>query len=148
MAIDTDEITKFYEAHKNLDIDYFNFRPMESTNHTYYDNNDVEKIISHLNTLKHHDNRVIINYKFYETKTCFERCYANFSQIALNEKGEVIYCCHKPYEVTGHITDKDIWDKIKESKTNMSMCDVPCRLTGPNKIMKQLEKGVINSEFI
>ena len=51
-----------------------------------------------------------------------------------------MYCCHKPYEIVGHIMDVDILDKKQNAKTNIGMCDVPCRLSAPNAFMEQTEK--------
>lgn len=153
IVVDTlDHAIKFYDEVKGLDVNYMNFRPIESTQGKYYKSEKEQfeklKILYWLNTIKKTDPRVCINYKWEETETVFDKCYANFLQIALNERGQVMYCCHKPYEIIGHITDKDIWAKRLEATTNISMCDVPCRLTAPNSLIKKLEKGCTESNFI
>lgn len=148
VATDVEKCRKFYEVHKGLDIDYFNFRPMESTQHSYYDTHDETEILAFLEELKKKDNRVGINYKWYSLRECFKKCYAQYAQIAINWKGEVMYCCHKPYEIIGHIEDEDITEKISTAKTNMKMCDVPCRMTGPNKIIREIEAGTKDVGFI
>lgn len=63
---------------------------------------------------------------------------AEWAQIALNEKGEVMYCCHKPYQIVGHILDPDILEKKNRATTDMSGCDIPCRMTGPNAAVREL----------
>ena len=64
-------------------------------------------------------------------------CFAAWAQIALNERGEVMYCCHKPYQVVGHILDEDILEKKAATLTDMRTCDIPCRLTAPNSFIAQ-----------
>ena len=59
-------------------------------------------------------------------------CVASWAQIALNERGEVMYCCHKPYQVIGHVLDEDILEKKAAAVTDMRTCDIPCRMTAPN----------------
>ena len=141
IVVDYEEIEKFYEANKDLDFDYMVFRPMESTQGKFYADVSARSIFSSIRTIKRlqeKDNRVVMNYKWAKLHTTFDICEAHWSQIALNERGEVIYCCHKPYEIVGHILDDDILQKYSEAKTNMSMCDVPCRLTAPNEFMREL----------
>lgn len=146
------DVIKFYEANKDLDVDYIVFRPIESTAGRYYFT-DEEKInakliVQRVKYLAKNDSRVKLNFKWNMLQTRFDKCVAHWSQMALNERGEVIYCCHKPYEVIGHILDKDIFDKWMYSKTDMSMCDVPCRLTAPNMFMEEVEKEAKDSMFI
>ena len=143
-----EEAQRFYEAHKGLDIDYMNFRPFESTQGAYYDTHDETDIVAWLEEMNAKDRRVCINYKWYHLREKFERCYAQFAQIALNQRGEVMYCCHKPYEITGHITDPDIFEKIRKARTDMTMCDVPCRLAAPNKFIREIDAGCKDSAFI
>ena len=143
-----EDAKKFYEAHKELEVDYMNFRPMESTLHSYYDTHDETEILRGLEAMREHDGRVGINYKWYSLRERFEKCYAQFAQIAINQRGEVMYCCHKPYEIIGRLDDAEIWDKIKNAKTNLSMCDVPCRLTAPNQLMREIEAGGKDTAFI
>ena len=146
------DAVRFYEAHKELDVDYFNIRPMESTCGKYYQDahasNERIAILSYLQDIHEKDSRVCINYKWYEVKTQFDKCYANFSQIAINENSEVMYCCHKPYEIIGRLDDKDIWEKRERFQTNMQMCDVPCRLTAPNNFIQSLQDAPSDAAFI
>lgn len=152
VATDVVDAIKFYETHKGLDVDYFNIRPMESTCGEYYQEahaaNERIAILSYLQELNKLDSRVCINYKWHEVKTQFDKCYANFSQIAINENSEVMYCCHKPYEIIGRLDDKDIWEKREKFQTNMQMCDVPCRLTAPNNFIQSLHDAPSDAAFI
>lgn len=146
------DTVRFYEAHKELDVDYFNIRPMESTCGKYYQDahasNERLAILSYLQDIHEKDSRVCINYKWHEVRTQFDKCYANFSQIAINENSEVMYCCHKPYEIIGKLTDSDIWEKREKFQTNMQMCDVPCRLTAPNNFIQSLQDAPSDAAFI
>lgn len=146
------DAVRFYEAHKELDVDYFNIRPMESTCGKYYQDahasNERLAILSYLQDIHEKDSRVCINYKWHEVRTQFDKCYANFSQIAINENSEVMYCCHKPYEIIGRLDDKDIWEKRERFQTNMQMCDVPCRLTAPNNFIQSLQDAPSDAAFI
>lgn len=152
VATKLQDVARFYEAHKGLNVDYFNIRPMESTCGEYYksEQNSEErtKIIKYLEMLRAADKRVCINYKWYEVDTQFDKCYANFSQIAINENSEVMYCCHKPYEIIGKLTDSNIWEKREKFQTNMQMCDVPCRLTAPNNFIQSLQDAPSDAAFI
>jgi MoaA/NifB/PqqE/SkfB family radical SAM enzyme len=152
VATKIEDVIRFYEAHKGLDVDYFNIRPMESTCGEYYQDvrHDFRRnnILEFLQDINKRDSRVCINYKWYEVKTQFDKCYANFSQIAINENSEVMYCCHKPYEIIGRLDDKDIWEKREKFQTNMQMCDVPCRLTAPNNFIQSLQDVPHDAAFI
>lgn len=152
VATKIEDVIRFYEAHKGLDVDYFNIRPMESTCGEYYQderhNFRRNNILEFLQDLHKRDSRVCINYKWYEVKTQFDKCYANFSQIAINENSEVMYCCHKPYEIIGKLSDKDIWEKREHFQTNMQLCDIPCRLTAPNNFIQSLQNAPHDAAFI
>lgn len=149
MSDSVQTVEKFYNSIKIYDVQSIVFRPIESTCGSYYnDENELDKakqISEYINNLKKSDSRVCLNYKFSYLKSIFSECYANSLQIALNENSEVVYCCHKPYEIIGHITDENILEKKNNFKTNISLCDVPCRLSGPNKCfikLSELEKSI------
>jgi hypothetical protein len=91
---------------------------------------------------------MIKNFKWNMLGIQFDSCIGQWSQIALNEHGEVMYCCHKPYQIIGHIMDDDILEKKRLAHTDMSMCDVPCRLTSTNHILSQVYGEQANKEFI
>ena len=137
LVSDVSQISRFYSAHKNLPVDYFNFRPNEDANF-HYDNQALSNIHYALNYLKQTDNRVVINYKWWLLDHPFKQCYAHWSQLALNHKGEVLYCCHKPNEIIGHICENDILNKHKKATYNPFSCDVPCRLSGPNIALEEI----------
>lgn len=148
---DPDEILRFYDANGDLDVDYIVYRPIESTGGKYYTEknaSDVVEAVKLIKMLRETDERVILNYKWDYLSKRFDKCSAHWSQIALDEKGNVIYCCHKPYEIVGHILDDNILKKYSDAHTNMKMCDVPCRLTAPNNVFDELKKTVVNSQFI
>ena len=134
------EVENFYEANKDLPVDYIVFRPMESTCGSYYKNildlNSVlhpTNIIAAIKRIASLDERVVLNYKWNLLEQQENSSIAQWAQIAVNEKGEVMYCCHKPYQLVGHIMDEDILEKKARAITDMSMCDIPCRMTAPNK---------------
>lgn len=153
LACSSDEVYNFYNANKDLDVDYIVIRPVESTDGEYYakdfqNENRVNSIISAIESLKKFDKRIILNYKWTMLHERFDSCLANWSQIAVNEYGEVMYCCHKPYEIVGHIMEKDILEKKAKFKTIMGMCDIPCRLTGPNCAVSNISNNVSDYPFI
>ena len=148
IVTDINDIKKFYDANKNLDVDYIVYRPIESTQGCYYSDSkdaDIVKIQKEIKRIK--DKRVIINYKWSKIREKFDKCYAHWAQIAVNEKGEVMYCCHKPYEIICNLMDENVLKKYEDARTDMTKCDVPCRLTAPNELIKSIE-CISNSNFI
>lgn len=151
VVTDPDDVLRFYEANAFLDVDYIVYRPVESTNGGYYTADkaaDVVRAVRAIKQLSEKDKRVILNYKWDHLNTHFENCSAHWAQIAIDEKGNVIYCCHKPYEIVGHIMDDDILEKYAAAHTDMSMCDVPCRMTAPNLVFDEVRRPVGNTQFI
>lgn len=132
LAKDKESVLKFYNAHKSLDVDYMSIRPVESTDGKYYIDKSYKDIVDTIDKLNKIDSRVVLNFKWGLIGVKTKSCVANWSQIAVNEFGKVMYCCHKPYEIVGDLMDSDILKKKSEFKTDMCMCDVPCRLTAPN----------------
>lgn len=149
---DLSEIERFYEGVKGLDVDYIVYRPIESTYRCAYTDNDVQTTIpvltKHIQSIARLDKRVVMNSKWTQLDVFPKQCSANWAQIALDEKGNVIYCCHKPYEIVGHIMDADILEKKRQFKTDMSKCDVPCRLTASNLIQEYLAKPMKDDCFV
>lgn len=139
---DPNEINLFYEANKDLDVDYIVFRPMESTCGNYYKDKALYAVdaIADINRIAEQDKRVQLNFKWYMLAQKENSCTAQWAQIAINELGQVMYCCHKPYEIVGHIMDADILEKKQQAHTKMKMCDIPCRMTAPNKIVAEIQK--------
>jgi organic radical activating enzyme len=95
------------------------------------------------------DERVVLNYKWKFLNKRFKKCYANWSVLTVDAKGRVIYCCHKPDEVVGNITDSNILKKKERYQIDMSKCEVPCRLSGPNYFLEEEIKNLpLHLEFI
>lgn len=145
-----EDVELFYEANKHLPVDYMVFRPMESTRGEYYTQEDrqVEACIKEIRRFMEVDGRVVLNYKFFQLDVTTPDCRANWAQIAVDELGQVMYCCQKPYEIVGHVMDDDILEKKAKYKTDMSMCDVPCRMTDNNLFMMTVDAGTKNPFFI
>lgn len=155
LAKSVSEVEKFYEANKDLPVDYISIRPMESTCGTYYKNitnTDSElyptNIIQAINRIASLDSRIILNYKWNLLSQQEESCTAQWAQLAINELGEVMYCCHKPYQIVGHILDENILEKKAKTKTDMSMCDIPCRMTAPNQIVNNILRPCKDENFL
>ncbi len=154
VATNANDVYRFWEVNKDLPVDYIVIRPVESTNGTYYKNEitDTDRhpksIIEAVKTISEIDDRVVLNFKWNMLGKEFSECIGQWAQIALNEKGEVMYCCHKPYQIVGHIMDDDILWKKQVALTDMKMCDVPCRLTNVNKDLEMLQRNVKDFEFI
>lgn len=150
VATNVKDVRRFYEANAELDVDYISLRPVESTRGEYYlsAGDSVAEIMSEIERLKARDSRVTASPKWEALDWHFDKCYAQWAQIAVNENGEVMYCCQKPYEIVGHIMDEDILDKKAAAYTNMSMCDVPCRMTFSNELMRIVEGEVKDEVFI
>lgn len=148
----SDEIIKFYEANKDLPFDYMVLRPFESTLGEFYKDaknfEDAKNAIETIEKLREKDSRVVLNFKWSMIQEDCGRCLAHWAQMALNERGEVIYCCHKPYQTIGHIMDEDIMEKHRTAHTNLDTCDIPCRLTAPNMFLKMLKDGTKDPYFI
>lgn len=155
LAKSVDEVYSFYDANKDLPVDYISIRPMESTGGSYYKNLLPEytntlpfNIITAIKQLQSLDSRITLNYKWEMLDVQQETCTAQWAQIAINELGEVMYCCHKPYQIIGHIMDDDILAKKECAVTNMAMCDLPCRMTGPNYEVYRMLNSKVDVEFI
>lgn len=151
VAQDPDSVFRFYEANKDLPVDYIVYRPVESTAGKYYLNIDSRKIDEIRNAIcdvAENDCRVTMNFKWDMLSEHEASCTANWAQLSVNEHGEVMYCCHKPYEIVGHIMDPDILEKKKKATTDMSMCDIPCRMTASNMFVRQVEEKRKDSCFI
>lgn len=139
-----EDVLKFYEANKDLPVDYISFRPVESTfgnfyNHEYAEQ-DVFMTVQAIKELQEKDDRVTLNFKWDMLNEVQKSCTAQWAQIAVNERGNVMYCCHKPYQIVGHILDDDILEKKARAVTDMRRCDVPCRMTAPNAFVAETEK--------
>ena len=153
IAMSTHDVFRFYEANRDLPVDYIVIRPVESTCGRYYSEYRAEEerpeyIIEAIREIAEDDERVLLNYKWNMLTTRQSSCTAQWAQIAVNEIGEVMYCCHKPFQIVGHIMDENILEKKHLAHTDMNMCDVPCRLTAPNYLVNTIQKSQMNAEFI
>lgn len=131
-----DDVLRFYDANYALSVDYISFRPIESTGGQAYvmamAREQAAKTMEVVKELAANDGRVVLNFKWELLDRQEDTCTASWAQIALNERGEVMYCCHKPYQIIGHVLDPDILEKKNRATTDMAGCDIPCRMTGPN----------------
>ena len=151
LAKSADDVYCFYATNRHLPVDYIVIRPVESTNGEYYlreNEDDTAEICRVIKKLQDYDNRVIMNYKWHMLDLHFGECVGQWSQIAVNEIGEVMYCCHKPYQIIGHIMDDDILEKKASAVTDMELCDIPCRLSSVNKTLLEISTSQFNSEFL
>ncbi len=147
-----EDVYRFYEANRGLDVDYFSFRPVESTGGEYYQTDEAkwkaEEIITAVKQLATADARVLLNYKWNMLHYREKACAAQWAQLAVNECGEVMYCCQKPYEIVGHIFDDDILERKRDARTDMEKCDIPCRMCAPNKFVRESRKERKDKWFI
>ena len=150
VATSAEAVNRFYRANHDLDVDYISFRPVESTYGKYYKDNrtEVDEIQTAITKLMSIDPRVVRNFKWDLLDQQEKSCTAQWAQIAVNEAGQVMYCCHKPYQIVGHIMDPDILEKKAKAVTNMHMCDIPCRMTAPNMFVSQLYAQREDAAFI
>lgn len=144
LATNLEDVAEFYYKHRELDFDYIVFRPVESCNGEYYRDflkyHDQRNIAGFVKKLASLDSRVVLNYKFDHIAETVSDCPAHWAQLAINQRGEVLYCCHKPQEIIGHIMDDDILMKHKTATYNVNTCDVPRRLSGPNAALRGLKE--------
>ena len=152
VALHPEDVALFYEANKHLNVDYIVIRPIESTCGTHYSTDDAKAIakdtVKTIEALRAQDSRVVANYKWEMLDVHEDRCTANWTQLAVNEFGQVMYCCHKPFQIIGSVFDGDILEKKAQAPTDMNLCDIPCRLTGPNRFMASVEQYQADSSFI
>lgn len=146
------DILPFYEANKDLPFDYMALRPVESTGCSYYATSDAkedaQKCIKLIQALQQQDSRVVMNFKWQMLDDRCDECLAHWAQIAVNERGKIMYCCHKPYQIVGDVMDDAILQKYAATGTDKNTCDVPFRLTAPNSYLRTLAKGTKNPFFI
>lgn len=151
LVTNPENILKFYEAHKDILFDYMVFRPYESRNSSYYSGGkieDIEKSVKIIKSIAEKDNRIIANYKWNHLFNGFQQCYGHWTQMAVNESSEILFCCHKPQEVICKLHDSNAFNKWKQAKTDISTCDIPCRLSGINDFIRKIEHCPSNVNFI
>ena len=74
--------TVFYDANRDLPVDYISFRPVESTagdfyNHEYAEK-DINQSIEAIKKLKQEDERVTLNFKWEMLNRQEDRCTAQW----------------------------------------------------------------------
>lgn len=135
VATNKDDVLSFYNAVKDIDVDYIYIRPLEQLGGG--DVSDVE-VRQWMNGID--DARVNISFKFGLKDYKPKMCYANWSVITVNYDGNVPYCCHHPNLIVGHILDDDILEKKMKFKVDMSKCEIPCRLSGANHYLEMTQR--------
>lgn len=136
IASTKENVISFYNKVKYLNVDYIYYRPLEKQGRG---NNNVVDLRNWLNEYNILDSRINISYKFDLANYYPKKCYSNFCNICINTHGDVIYCCHMPNDIVGHIMDDDILLKKSIYQIDMSKCEHPCRLSGSNKYMEELK---------
>ena len=129
VAMEIEAVRDFYKWARGLDVDYIQFRPLE----TRGEHVDYGRIREFIREARKMDARVYESYKFDLIEWRPKACYAHWAAICVNVDGGVVYCCHRPKDVIGGIFDADIVEKCINFKPDMSECEVPCRLSGANK---------------
>lgn len=109
-------------------VDYIQFRPIERV----WKNIDYEEILQFVENLTKNDTKVTRSIKYDFVKFSPPECLANWAAITVDVDGTVHYCCNRPDLKVGSIFDEDILKKKAGIRPDMSKCEKPCRLTGPN----------------
>lgn len=130
-----EQVDSFYKAVRDFRVHYIQFRPIEMRG----ENMDYSAILQRVDELRAKDTRIVVSYKYELTDYKPAECFANWSVLTLNTRGEVIYCCHRPDEIIGSIFDPDILKKLQDYIPNMETCEVPCRLSGANRYLDGLD---------
>lgn len=138
---------KFYEAHKDLDVDYMVFRPFEGVQPSYSPEL-FKDIYQEIKELCEKDEKVLMNYKWNMMTKQFKSCLADWTVMTVNWNGAVQYCCHKPQEVVGHIMMPDILERKRKFKTDMKTCETPCRLSGSNSFLESVQGAGEHHAFV
>ena len=147
---DISEIEPFYEGNADLDVDYIQIKPFETVRGAFYENRDadIEELNDLIKSLASKDKRILYNYKWKNLHRKFNKCYAHANQMAIDWNGDVMVCCYRPNDYLGNVMDSDILEKNRRIDYDMNKCAVPCRLTGPNALIEQINKGCKNQGFI
>lgn len=130
-----EQVTQFYSAVHSLDVDYIQFRPLE----TKGKNIDYSSILKTIEALSQKDKRIKSSFKYGFCGWRPSECFAYWASICVDVNGNVPYCCARPSEVVGNIFDEDILAKLAAYKPDMKQCESPCRLTGANAYVMQYQ---------
>lgn len=129
-----DDVRTFYAAVKDIGVDYIYIRPIEAHKSTGVSLEDIKTV------LPADDKRIVYSFKFELQGYQPAWCVANWSVITVDVDGNVPYCCHRPKEIVGHVLDLNIVEKKKGYHVDMRTCEKPCRLSGANKFLEDMEK--------
>lgn len=132
VASSEENVVSFVKAFSDIPVDYIYIRPIESRS---VGKITATHVLSWLAANGIKDDRINLSYKFNLMAKHFKRCSANWSAITIDHNGNVMYCCHKPLEIVGHIMDGDVLNKRMAYNTNMQTCEIPCRLSGANEFV-------------
>lgn len=148
VATRAEDVARFWDANGDLPFDAMVFRPVESRLGGWYGTSDASDVVAAVDAIG--DPRAFANPKFGQLHEGFGSCLGNHLQIAVDESANVVYCCHKPYEVVGSLFDPDILQRKEAFRTDMSACDVPCRLTSGNILVRRSDEllGMVDASFI
>lgn len=129
------DIISFYDAVKGFDVNYIYIRPIEGIGRTGLSKETVKELLP-----IEEDKRIVVSYKFDLVDYTAPWCLANWSVITVDVDGNVPYCCHRPNEIVGHVLDLDIMAAKKFHHVDVRRCEKPCRLSGANKYMEDLQR--------
>lgn len=148
------ELDSFLAMAKALPVDYISVRPMESTSGQFYANAihrlDARLILARLEYEHAVDSRVTCSPKWADAlrDVPVTDCPSAWSQLAIDERGNVMYCCQRPYDTVGSIMDDDILERKAAFCPDYTKCDYPCRLSRYNELLSSLPVGFNDVEFI
>lgn len=125
-----EQIIGFYDAVKDLPVDYIQVRPIEKIGGSK--KGEFDEIIEFCRIINDFDSRLYCSYKFGYIDRGFRSCIGNWASLCVNHNAEVLYCCHRPDLIVGSLFDSDILEKKENTLVDMKLCDIPCRMTGPN----------------
>lgn len=132
LATTPEAVVEFYEAVKDLNVDYIYFRPLENNKqiHTSVD------VLNTIRTIAKFDKKVNSSYKFDLERYKPSFCIGHWTILTVNCKGDVPYCCHFPEDIVGNILDDDILEKLSSYSIDTKKCEIPCRLSGVNHYLE------------
>lgn len=127
VALTENDVLSFYDAVRDLDVDYIYIRPKESIEGGGVTGEEVKKWLEHIK-----DERINVSYKFDLSRYMPPFCVGNWASITVDWNGNVLYCCNRPDVVVGHVLDNNILQKKEMVHVDMRRCERPCRLSGVN----------------
>ena len=132
-----EQAERFYRAFKDVPGVSLQFRPFEGQN-PVISPAETDEVVNYISNIARAGKNVGKSFKFDMMGKRFSKCYANWSVVCLRHDGMVLYCCHRPDAVIGHIMEDGILDRKASFEVDMAKCDVPCRLSGANAYLESL----------